>query len=154
MFTSHEIIQILTAGFGSLGFALLFNVRRRFLAFCALNGAVGWLVYLLSSHFGANIFAASFFSTLWIAAYAEIFARVLKTPANQFLIVGLIPLVPGAPLYRAMRSFVAEDSAAFKNYSDLTVKYVLGIAAGICLVYSFQSIVHQVAVRKRNLSKK
>lgn len=149
MFTSHEIIQIFTAGFGSLGFALLFNVRRRFLAACALNGAAGWIVYLLSIHLGANIFAASFFSTLWIAIYAEIFARVLKTPANQFLIVGLIPLVPGAPLYRAMRSFVEENSAAFKNYSDLTVKYVLGIAAGICLVYSFQSIFHQIEVRRK-----
>lgn len=74
---------------------------------------------------------------------------MMKTPANQFLIVGLIPLVPGAPLYRAMRSFVAENSAEFKNYSDLTVKYVLGIAAGICLVYSVQSIVHQIAARRK-----
>lgn len=149
MFSSAEIIQILTAGLGSLGFALLFNVRWRYLAACALNGAVGWVVYLVSLHLCANILYASLFSTLWIASYAEIAARLMKSPANQFLIVGLIPLVPGAPLYRAMRSFVSEDSAAFRNYSGLTVKYVLGIAAGICLVYSVESIVHQIAVRRK-----
>lgn len=149
MFSSAEIVQVLTAGLGSLGFALLFNVRRRYLAACALNGAAGWIIYILASHLGANVMYASLFSTLWIASYAEIFARIMKTPANQFLIVGLIPLVPGAPLYRAMRSFVADDTAAFKNYSDLTIKYALGIAVGICLVYSVASIVHQIVIRRK-----
>lgn len=146
---SEQLIQIITAGLGSLGFAFLFNVRRKFLPWCALNGAAGWIVYLSSIYMGFDIFYASLFSTLWISAYAEVLARVMKTPAPSFLIVGLIPLVPGAPLYRAMRAFFQGDTAAFKLHSDITLRYILGIAVGICLVYSFQSIFHQIIVKRR-----
>ncbi len=39
----------------------------------------------------------------------QILARVKKTPAQQYLIVGLIPLVPGATLYYAMSAVVQQD---------------------------------------------
>ena len=42
------LMQILAGAAGSIGFAILYNVRGRALAFALLGGALGWTVYLLT----------------------------------------------------------------------------------------------------------
>lgn len=62
----NPYIQIIAAFFGSLGFALLFNLRGRWLFFTALGGGLSWCIYLISgsfiSHYERQYFAAAFFS--------------------------------------------------------------------------------------------
>ena len=58
-----------------------------------------WIVYILVRIIIDDVFIPSLAASLWAAIYAEIAARIMKAPANQYLIVGLIPLLPGAPLY-------------------------------------------------------
>ena len=61
----NPYIQIIAAFFGSLGFALLFNLRGQWLFFTALGGGLSWCVYLISgsfiSHYERQYFAAAFF---------------------------------------------------------------------------------------------
>ena len=47
----NPYIQIIAAFFGSLGFALLFNLRGQWLFFTALGGGLSWCVYLISGSF-------------------------------------------------------------------------------------------------------
>jgi len=139
------IIQIITASLGSLGFALLFNLRKRHLAIASLNGLLCWSIYLLCNNlFGLDIFFSTLIASVWTASYAEIFARIRKTPASQFMIIGLIPLVPGASLYRSMQALVENNLPKASLYSTATIKYTLGIAAGICLVYTITNIIHNL----------
>ena len=42
------VIQLITAFTGSVGFSLLFNVRRGKLTLAGLGGVIAWGVYLLS----------------------------------------------------------------------------------------------------------
>ena len=42
----QELIQIFCATLGTLGFALLFRVRREHLLFATLGGALSWTAYL------------------------------------------------------------------------------------------------------------
>ncbi|MFR3031110.1 MAG: threonine/serine exporter family protein [Blautia sp.] len=41
-----QMVQLLTAFTGSLGFALLFNIRREKAFLAALGGFLGWAVFL------------------------------------------------------------------------------------------------------------
>ena len=41
-----DLLQLITAALGSLGFSLIFNVRGRPLLFGALGGLIAWGVYL------------------------------------------------------------------------------------------------------------
>ncbi|MFR5760910.1 MAG: threonine/serine exporter family protein [Oscillospiraceae bacterium] len=77
----------------------------------ALGGALCWGAYLLAGVWTQSVFVQSFSASAVTAVWSEILARVKKTPAQQYLIVGLIPLVPGATLYYAMSAVVQQDWA-------------------------------------------
>ena len=66
-------------------------------------------------------------------------------PAQQYLIVGLIPLVPGATLYYAMSAVVQQDWAQAQFHGYRVTAFVLGIAAGVSLTLSlFEMLLHAV----------
>ena len=129
-----QIIQLITGLLGSVGFALLFNLRRQYLPYAALGAFLCWGTYLLSEHFGAGIFFASFVAAFASSLFAEILARSLKAPVTLFLITTLVPLVPGSSLYYAMYNIVAGNPEATRSYAAATGLCVLGIASGICAV--------------------
>ena len=128
----QNVIGLLTALLGSAGFALIFNVRKQLLPLAALGGVVCWGVYLLAGCATKQSFAASAATAVW----SEVLARVKKTPAQQYLIIGLIPLVPGGTLYYAMSALVRQDWAQAQFYGYRVSAFVLGIAAGVSLTLS------------------
>ncbi|MBQ2249842.1 MAG: threonine/serine exporter family protein, partial [Clostridia bacterium] len=48
--TFPEFFQILVAAVGSIGFAILFNIRGRRLLSVAVGGGLCWLLFLLLNH--------------------------------------------------------------------------------------------------------
>lgn len=137
---NHPLLQILTAMLGSVGFALLFNLRGKYIHFAALGGAICWGTYLLAVHFGAGIFFASFTAAVVSSVFAEVLARLVKAPVTLFLISTLIPLVPGSSLYYTMNSIISGDLTAAGNYAQQTGLCAIGIAAGICAVTAACSV--------------
>ena len=117
----QNVIGLLTALLGSAGFALIFNVRKQLLPLAALGGVVCWGVYLLAGCATKSVFLQSFAASAATAVWSEVLARVKKTPAQQYLIIGLIPLVPGGTL---------------QFYGYRVSAFVLGIAAGVSLTLS------------------
>lgn len=81
-------------------------------------------------------FLQSFAASAATAVWSEVLARVKKTPAQQYLIIGLIPLVPGGTLYYAMSALVRQDWAQAQFYGYRVSAFVLGIAAGVSLTLS------------------
>ena len=86
-----------------------------------------------------------------VTIWSEVLARVKKTPAQQYLIVGLIPLVPGAPLYYAMSALVQSDVPQAMEYGYRTAAFALGIAAGVSLT---ASVLEMVLRARKQLRKK
>ena len=103
----QSLIQLLAAGIGSLGYALLFNVRGRDVPWATLGGLISWGTYLLSSIFSSSDMLRYFICAFFLTVYAEIMARLRKSPTTVFLVAGAIPLIPGAGLYRAMCAAVS-----------------------------------------------
>ena len=134
------IIQLVTAFLGSLGFTLLFGLRRRYLFAASLGGVLAWDVYLAVEAWMKQGFLACLIAAAFAVLYAELLARKLKTPATLFVIPAIVPLVPGSSLYYAMSSAVQGDLISARSYGTQTLVYALAIAAGISLVTAIRQL--------------
>ncbi|WP_311145960.1 threonine/serine exporter family protein [Stomatobaculum longum] len=128
------VIQLLSAFMGAGSFAILFQLKRKYLFIAALGGALEWGVYLLLMKLIGAVFPASFLASAFTALYAELLARWQRAPVTIFFISGIIPLVPGSSLYYTMSAIVHGDSEAASYYSSRTIQYAFAIAAGISVI--------------------
>ena len=127
----NDYIQLTAAFFGSAGFAMAYNFRRKKQVLMAgFGGAAGWLCYLIVLQLTANEYLAGFSGTVLVSLYSEIAARILKTPATGLLIVTSIPMIPGASLYRCMQHLLRSESELFRAEGTYTVLSASCMAAG------------------------
>lgn len=142
------IIQGVTSFLGALGFALTFNLQRRNILPASLGGLLAWLVYTPLETRCEDVFVPTVAASLSAALYSEILARTMKAPSNQYLVVGIIPLLPGSLLYHTFSTAFAGDMAAAGTYGSATALTALGIGAGISVVYGAVDIIRRVSQKK------
>lgn len=127
----YMILQLATAFVGSLGFALLFHVKRERLLLASLGGLLAWGVYLLMGWITDQDVVRYFVASVVLTVYAETLARLVKCPATLFIVTASIPLIPGGSLYRTMQYFMRNDLAAFSSQALTTVLLAVAIAVGM-----------------------
>jgi uncharacterized membrane protein YjjP (DUF1212 family) len=92
----------------TLGFAALFEARRKDLKWFIFAGVLGYLsgragVALLGAELGA------FAGALVVGSISNAFARWLDRPATILLVPGIILLVPGSIGFRSMTALIEHD---------------------------------------------
>lgn len=127
------LLQIIMVVIGSVGFAIYFNIDKSKITSVAIGGLISWLLYLICFEKTKNIFIATFISALITNIYSETMARILKSPANIFLISSIIPLLPGGSFYYTMYGAVSMNMELFKVKGLETFTVVLAIACGIII---------------------
>ena len=96
-------VSILFSYIATTAFAVLFNAPRKTLIPAGLIGAAGWTVYLLMRDYLSYSSPLSIFcGTVALSLMSELFARIYKQPVTIFAIPGIVPLVPGLPIYQGM----------------------------------------------------
>lgn len=155
MSISEIVTQIVTAFLGSFGFSVLFNLRRTKLLIAALGGMLSWSLFLLLGLWFSGEPIRYFFASAFVTVYAEIFARIKKTPTTSYLVPGFIPMIPGGALYNTMKYALNGDWQLFGETATYTVQLALGIAAGIIVVSSAMRMAVAVYryLHKRKLQK-
>ncbi|WP_346935829.1 threonine/serine exporter family protein [Clostridium sp.] len=128
------LIQIITAYIGSLGFALLFNIKKERILYASIGGIITWCIYLLSFYYCEDIFLSNMIAAILATTYSEVLARLHKAPTTVFLLPSIVPLVPGGSLYYSMSYAVMGNKTNFDIYALSTLKTALGIAVGIIVV--------------------
>lgn len=145
---SEPILQTLMGAIGSLGFAILFNVRGQRLFFAFLGGGIGWGVCCLVGLWWPDNEALCYFiATTALALYAECMARVLRCPSTVMLVTGWIPLIPGGALYNSIAALVAKQMDDFVERTLHTIFLMIAMSAGILLA---MTIVHILSPRARS----
>lgn len=129
-----DVLQLITAALGSLGFSLIFNVRGKTLFWGALGGLLAWGSYLLFLSWGTSDVVGYLLSSMLITVYSEICARRFRAPATVFLMSSAIPLIPGGSLYRTMVCAVKMQGMEFLREGTQTMLLAGAISAGIILV--------------------
>ena len=131
--TRFELIQIIAGFVGCLGFAVLFNIRGIRLMVAGAGGFLSWLAFVLLSHVIPNDAINYFLVALLITVYAEIMARVVKTPTTTFITTSLIPLIPSGSLYYTMAYAFGGHAEAFVSKGMYTLQLASALALGIIL---------------------
>lgn len=126
------LLPIVSAALGSLSFAMFFGVRSRKLWFSLLGGALNWGLYLLAmKKIGLPATMAYALGAAAGTLYAEILARIVKTPVTVFIITSVIPMVPGGALYYTMLGLLQGDKATFVDRGLYTLSAAGAMALGI-----------------------
>ena len=129
----EDLLSCLYAFGGSAAFCIIFEMRRwQFILSAASIGMVARAACLLFS--GISEVFQLLLAAIVTSLLAEIFARILKTPATVLLIIGIIPLVPGGGLYYTMEALLNGDMTLFVQYGFSTVAQAGAIAVGSSLV--------------------
>ena len=96
--TIRLIAEFFAACVGTIAFALLFQVPRKYYLYCGLAGACGWICYkLILPHTTEPV--SIFFATVLVILLSRSFAVYKRFPVTVFLIAGIFPLVPGSGIY-------------------------------------------------------
>lgn len=149
MWNYETLIRLIAAAVGTVGMSVLFHVRPKHLPVASLGGTLTYLIYYAFELSGASLFVAAFVSTLALAAFAEICARICRAPAPIFLLSGAIPIVPGGLLYYTVSNFLSENYDAGKQYLLSALGVGLGIAGGMVAVSLVVSIAFSIGKKKR-----
>ena len=131
-----RFLPCLYAFLGCMSFCFIFQVRKPlFILLCSAIGAVSWGVYLLVEPLGSDA-ARCFVATIVVSSLAELLARLLKAPATIFLVIGIIPLVPGGGIYYTMYALLNGDMQLFAQKGAETAACAAAIAVGASMVTS------------------
>lgn len=135
------------------GFSIFFNAPKKSLFPCGIVGGIGWCAYILMSEsvYFSSVFAMVIASAI-ISLLSEILARKLKYPAINFIIPGILPLVPGLGLYNAMYALVQKDYSLAASTGTDTLFKSAGIAIGILIITSFTKT-YYIILKKIHLKK-
>ncbi len=134
------VIQLLAAFFGGLGVGLLFGMRPRHLLPAAIGGVLAWAAYLGLDALTKSEFISCLVAAAFAVVYAEVMARLRKTPATLFVIPGIVPLVPGSSLYNTMSCAVRGEVELARSFGTRTLLCALAIAAGISIVTALREL--------------
>lgn len=134
--TGQQLWQVAAAGVGTVAFALLFGVPRKYYIHCGIIGGAGWLLYsLLYNNAGCTATEATFFATVLVILLSRLFAVWERCPATVFLISGIFPLVPGAGIYWTAYYLVTNQLREALSSGFAAVKAAVAIVLGIVVVF-------------------
>ena len=145
-----EIIQILTGFIGSLGFAVLFNIRGKRLIAAAFGGFLSWTLFVFLNLFIHNDPVNYFLVALAVSIYAEVMARVMKTPTTTFITTALIPLIPGGSLYYTMAYAFHSNIDRFLEKAIYTLQLASSLALGIIIATTLSRIFFNFLNKSKN----
>ena len=134
--TPPEIIpwlQVITGTVGTVGFAVLFNIRGKKLITVGVGGFLSWAIYLLTELLTGSEMLGYFISAALMTLFSELMARMLKTPTTVFVIPTLVPLIPGGSLYKTMRFAFSAEAHSFSATGLYTVELAAALALGIII---------------------
>lgn len=100
-------LNILWAAPAAIGFAMVFNVRKRALPLVALIAVLAKFISVFAVHQGITIIAADFMAAFVVGAIAYTLGPRLGEASPVFAFAPVIPLVPGAVI---AKSFITSVS--------------------------------------------
>ena len=157
-FTPEFLIALIASFPASVTFAIIFKINPRHLFLGGVVGVISYAVYYTVDFITKtrlpearlfSVFLAALVSTICVALFAEIAAKLRRAPTIVFLVPGVIPTVPGGALYEAMKYMFENnwDKSFEKLMSVLLI--CLGIASGIVAVSAVYGSIKGKEKRKK-----
>lgn len=139
------ILKIAATFIVVLVFAVMLEIPKHLLLYAGLVGAFAQSAMFVAGLYTKNTMVQVFMGALMIALVSHIFARALKAPASVFLVAGILPIVPGEAIYRAVYYFIRGN----QNMVNLYFSKTLSIAGAIALAIFIMDSAFTLLSRKR-----
>lgn len=128
------VLPCLYSFIASIAFGVQFNIKLRHMIMAGIGGTLTQFIFLAFEMFGTSEMLCYFFSAAAVSVYSEILARRLHVPANMYLVIGIIPLVPGGYMYNTMITLIGGDTNMFFEMFLTAVGIAGAIAMGVFAV--------------------
>lgn len=128
------ILPCLYSLIASIAFGVQFNIKLRHMIMAGIGGTLTQFIFLAFEFSGTSDMLCYFFSAAAVSIYSEIMARRLHVPVNMYLVVGIIPLVPGGYMYNTMITLISGNVDMFSHQFAETVGIAGSIAMGVFAV--------------------
>lgn len=138
--TWERVVQLVAAALGTLGFCLIFNLRKKYIAVSTVGGFLCWGIFLLLQGHGLSIFVSTLITAVLVGMYGELFAYLLKVPTTILFTLACVPLIPGKNLYYSVLAIISSNWADFTSNIVLLILYAVGIALGLAMVVELEQI--------------
>lgn len=142
--------QTVMGAFGSVGFALMFQVRGKMLIFAFLGGLLSWGTYCIAGLFVGHEALQYLIATTVLTLYAEAFARILRCPSTILLVTGWIPLIPGGMLYYSISALVQDNMPLFVDRILHTFLLMVAMSAGMLLGMTLVHLISPLRPHKKH----
>lgn len=107
--------DMLLSAIPAVGFAMVFNVPHRALAWCALLGAIGHSSRMVMMLGGINIEWSTFIASMLVGSIGIQWSRWYLAHPKIFTVAAVIPMFPGISAYTAMISAVKISHVGYSN---------------------------------------
>ncbi|WP_432468255.1 threonine/serine ThrE exporter family protein [Agarivorans sp. Z349TD_8] len=115
----------------SLGLSIVFKMRNKDMIWGLLSGAIAYASALLGSIYLGDALGP-FVGAFVVTLYANLFAKLTKSPASVVLLQGIVLLVPGSKAYLSLNSMVfGESLVSIPNIGSQTFLIFMSIVGGI-----------------------
>ena len=104
------ILQSIFASIASTGFAMVFNVPKNSLKFCAIGGFITYMIRASLLDFGLGIEISTFIASTIIGIIALGWSRKYLVPRPVYTVASIIPMIAGTYAFAAMISLVNMNS--------------------------------------------
>lgn len=132
---------MLFASIPAVGFAMVFNVPKNALLYCAGLGALGYGSRFVLMHNQVSIEWATFLAATLVGWLGIWVAQKLKANPKVFTVAALIPMIPGVLAFKAMIALVEINNTGYsvelmtvliENY--LRAMFIIaGLALGLAM---------------------
>lgn len=127
------LMNVIAAFVSTVSFCILFHVDRKHFPLCGAVGAAGWLCFILLRPYVSPA-EASFCATVSVVVLSRFFAIRMKCPVTVFMIVGILPIVPGAGIYWTAYYAITQQAALAISRGLDTIQIAVAIVLGIVFI--------------------
>ncbi|WP_037940686.1 threonine/serine exporter family protein [Sulfurospirillum arcachonense] len=106
---SNILFDALWAALPAAGFAMIFNVPRSALPFCAIGGTLTYGIRELLLNF-YSIELSTFIASTTIGIIGVFWSRKYIMPRPVYTVASIIPMIPGTYAYEMMISLIAMNN--------------------------------------------
>jgi len=140
-------LKIIMSFFAVLGFAVVLNAPRKELICCGMCGLVSFTAYELFVMFLSPT-TSVFIATVIAMAFARACSYRRKSPSTMYVIMGILPHVPGGGMYSTMYGIINSDLMFSYMKGVETFKTAGVIAMGVILVFLLPPGLFTIGIRE------
>ncbi len=131
------IVHPLIAMVACMGYAIVCNAPRKEVPYCGMAAFICWLTYQLVTRNGGTAFMGTLLATCAATSFSRILSFQRRLPTIVYHLPGILPLVPGAAVYRCITSAMeggAFDTTTLNILTAFKLAGAIGIGSVIILV--------------------